>query len=105
MYNFMDPKITYLRGQIAGVNAQLAADNGKSTILGLLQKANALLNAREELGEPVNRANTEALLTKVVAAVNAYNAANQISIDTVADIMADFDAAVETADEPAPANA
>lgn len=96
----MDPKITYLRNEIAGINAQLAADNGKSTILGLLQKANALLNAREELGEPVNRANTEALLTQVVAAVAAYNAANQVSIGTVADIMAGFDAAVDPDPEP-----
>ena len=101
----MNPQITYLRSQIAGVNAQLAADNGKSTILGLLQKANALLNAREELGEPVNRANTEALLTQVVAAVDAYNAANQVTIDTVENIMAGFDAAVEASDEPAPADA
>lgn len=101
----MNPKITYLRGQISGLNAQLAADNGKSNILGLLQKANALLNAREELGEEVNRANTEALLTQVVAAVDAYNAANQVTIDTVENIMAGFDAAVEASDEPAPADA
>lgn len=91
----MNPQITYLRSQISGVNAQLAADNGKSTIIGLLSKANALLNAREELGEPVNRANTESLLTQVVAAVDAYNAANQVTIDTVANIMAGFDAAVD----------
>ena len=102
----MDPKINYLRGQIAGVNAQLAADNGKSTLLGLLNKASSLLNAREALGEPVNRANTEALLTQVVAAVAAYNAANQVTIDTVENIMSGFDAAVvapsdEPADEPA----
>lgn len=91
----MDPKINYLRSQISGISAQLAADNGKSTILNLLGKANSLLNAREELGEPVNRANTEALLTQVVAAVAAYNAANQVSIGTVADIMTGYDAAVE----------
>jgi type VI protein secretion system component VasF len=96
----MDPKINYLRSQISGVNSQLAADNGKSTILQLLGKAKALLNAREELTEPVNRANTEALLTQVVAAVTAYNAANQITVDSVADIMAGFDAAVVPADEP-----
>jgi len=99
----MDPKITYLRGQIAGIESQLAADNGKSTILQLLAKAKSLLNAREELSEPVNRANTEALLTQVVAAVTAYNASNQISMDSVEDIMAGFDAAVSPADEPAPA--
>jgi hypothetical protein len=99
----MDPKITYLRSQIAGIESQLAADNGKSTILQLLGKAKALLAAREELSEPVNRANTEVLLTQVVAAVTAYNASNQITMDSVADIMAGFDAAVAPADEPAPA--
>ena len=99
----MDPKITYLRSQIAGIDAQLAADNDKSTILQLLGKAKALLNAREELSEPVNRANTEALVTQIAAAVTAYNASNQITMDSVADIMAGFDAAVAPADEPAPA--
>lgn len=94
----MDPKITYLRSQIAGIDAQLAADNGKSTILNLLGKAKALLNAREELSEPVNRANTEALVTQIAAAVAAYNAANQITMDSVADIMAGFDAAVVPAE-------
>ena len=97
----MDPKINYLRSQIAGVESQLAADNGKSTILQLLGKAKSLLAAREELNEPVNRANTEALLTQVVAAVTAYNASNQITMDSVEDIMAGFDAAVVPADEPA----
>jgi len=89
----MDPKITYLRGQIAGIDSQLAADNGKSTILQLLGKAKALLNAREELNEPVNRANTEALLTQVSDAVAAYNAANQVTMDSVDNILAGFDAA------------
>ena len=91
----MDSKITYLRSQISGIDAQLAADNGKSTIHQLLGKAKALLAAREELGEPVSRANTEALLTQVVTAVTAYNAANQITMDSVEDIMAGFDAAVD----------
>ena len=91
----MDPKITYLRSQISGINSQLAADKGKSTILNLLGKAKALLTAREELSEPVNRANTEALVAQIAAAVTAYNAANQITMDSVADIMAGFDAAVD----------
>jgi KaiC/GvpD/RAD55 family RecA-like ATPase len=95
----MDPKINYLRSQISGIDAQIAADNGKSTVIQLLGKAKALLNAREELSEPVNRANTEALVTQIHAAVESYNAANQITIDSVADIMAGFDAAVV----PAPA--
>jgi len=99
----MDPKINYLRNQISGLDAQLAADNGKSTILQLLAKAKSLLAAREELDEPVNRANTEVLLMQVVAAVAAYNAANQIAMDSVDDILAGFDAAVVPADEPAPA--
>jgi hypothetical protein len=90
----MDPKINYLRSQISGIDAQLAADNGKSTILQLLGKAKSLLAAREALIEPVNRANTETLVTQVVAAVTAYNAANQITMNSVEDIMAGFDAAV-----------
>jgi hypothetical protein len=95
----MDPKITYLRSQIAGIDAQLAADNGKSTVLQLLGKAKSLLAAREELSEPVNRANTEVLLMQVSGAVAAYNAANQVTMDSVEDIMAGFDAVVV----PAPA--
>ena len=91
----MDSKITYLRSQISGIDAQIAADNGKSTILQLLGKAKSLLAAREALTEPVNRANTEALLTQVVTAVTAYNASNQITMNSVADIMAGFDAAVD----------
>jgi hypothetical protein len=97
----MDPKITYLRSQIAGLDAQLAADNGKSTILQLLGKAKALLAAREELSEPVNRANTEVMLMQVSGAVAAYNAANQIAMDSVDDILAGFDAAVAPADDAA----
>lgn len=91
----MDPKITYLRSQIAGIDAQLAADNGKSTVLQLLGKAKSLLAAREALSEPVNRANTEALLTQIVTAVTAYNASNQIAMDSVEAIMDGFDAAVD----------
>ena len=90
----MDPQITYLRSQIAGIDAQLAADNGKSTILQLLAKAKSLLAAREELNEPVNRANTEVLLMQVSDAVAAYNAANQVTMDSVDNILAGFDAAV-----------
>jgi hypothetical protein len=89
----MDPQITYLRGQIAGIDSQLAADHGKSTILQLLGKAKALLNAREELSEPVNRANTEVLLMQVSDSVAAYNAANQVTMDSVDNILAGFDAA------------
>jgi len=90
----MDPKINYLRSQISGIDAQIAADNGKSTILQLLGKAKALLAAREELSEPVNRANTEGLVTQIHAAVESYNAANQISIETVEQIMQGYDDAV-----------
>lgn len=91
----MDPKINYLRSQISGLDAQLAADKGKSTILQLLGKAKSILSTREALSEPVNRANTEALLTQIDAAVTAYNASNQIAMDSVEDIMAGFDAAVD----------
>ena len=90
----MDPQITYLRSQISGITSQLAADNGKSTILQLLAKAKSLLAAREELDEPVNRANTEVLLMQVSDAVAAYNAANQVTMDSVDNILAGFDAAV-----------
>jgi len=99
----MDPKITYLRSQIAGIDAQLAADNGKSTILQLLGKAKSLLAAREALSEPVNRDNTEVLLKQVVAAVAAYNASNQITMDSVSDILDGFDTVIDPSDEPAPA--
>jgi len=99
----MDPKINYLRSQIAGIEAQIASDNGKSNVLQLLGKAKSILLTREHLSEPVNRDNTEALLTQVDAAVAAYNAANQITMDSVDDILAGFDAAVAPADEPAPA--
>jgi len=97
----MDPKITYLRSQISGIESQLAADNGKSTILQLLGKAKALLAAREELSEPVNRANTEVVLMQVSGAVAAYNAANQVTMDSVDDILAGFDAVVVPDDDAA----
>lgn len=91
----MDPQITLLRNEISGIAAQLAADNGKSTILKLTHEAKMLLDAREKLGEPVNRAKAEALATQIAAAVAAYNAANQITMDSVDDILAGFDAAVD----------
>lgn len=89
----MDPQISLLRNEISGLNAQLAADNGKSTILQLIHEAKQLLSAREKLDEPVNRAKAEALATLISGAVTAYNASNQITMRAVADIMADFDAA------------
>ena len=95
----MDSKIQYLRGQISGLNSQLAADNGKSNVLQLLQKANALLQAREDLNEPVNVDNVEALCNQIYQAVASYNANNQISMDSVEDIMAGLEA---LPDEPAP---
>ena len=95
----MDSKIQYLRGQISGLNSQLAADNGKSNVLQLLQKANALLQAREDLNEPVNVDNVEALCNQIYQAVASYNANNQISMDSVDDIMAGLEA---LPDEPAP---
>ena len=92
----MDSKITYLRGQISGLNSQLAADFGKAEILKLIAKANSLLNARVELDEPTNRDNVLALVTQLHAAVESYNAANQISIETVEQIMAGYDNAEVT---------
>jgi len=94
----MSAKINYLRGQISGLNAQLAADKGKSNVLQLLQKATALLQAREDLNEPVNVDNVEALCTQIAQAVASYNANNQISMDSVDDIMAGLEA---VPDEPA----
>ena len=91
----MSAKINYLKSQLSGLNAQLAADNGKADVLKLLGKANALLAARTELGEEPVREKVEQLVTAIHAATTAYNANNQISVDAVADIMAGFDAAVE----------
>jgi KaiC/GvpD/RAD55 family RecA-like ATPase len=91
----MDSKITYLRGQISGLNSQLAADNGKSNVLQLLQKASALLQAREDLNEPVNVDNVESLCNQIYQAVASYNANNQISMDSVKDIMAGLEAVPE----------
>lgn len=91
----MSNKITYLREQVTGLNSQLAADNGKSTVLKLLQKANALLQAREDLNEPVNVDNVESLCNQIYQAVASYNANNQISMDSVEDIMAGLEAVPE----------
>ena len=88
----MDSKIQYLRGQISGLNSQLAADFGKSTVLQLLQKATALLQAREDLNEPVNVDNVEILCTQIAQAVASYNTSNQITMDSVEDIMAGLEA-------------
>jgi hypothetical protein len=95
----MSNKITYLREKITGINSQLAADNGKSNVFELLQKASALLQAREDLNEPVNVDNVEALCTQIAQAVASFNASNQITMDSVEDIMAGLEAVT---DEPAP---
>lgn len=97
----MDPQINLLRNEITGIDAQLAADNGKSTVLKLMHEAKQLLDAREKLDEPVNRAKAEALATQISGAVVAYNASNQIKMRDVADIMTDFDAAVVPDPQPA----
>ena len=92
----MDSKIQYLRGQISGLNSQLAADFGKAEVLTLVAKANSLLDARVELDEPTNRDNVLALVTQLHAAVDSYNAANQINIETVEEIMQGYDNAEVT---------
>ena len=92
----MDSKIQYLRGQISGLNSQLAADFGKAEVLKLVAKANSLLDARVELDEPTNRNNVLALVTQLHAAVDSYNAANQINIETVEEIMTGYDNAEVT---------
>jgi hypothetical protein len=92
----MDSKITYLRGQISGLNSQLAADFGKSKALQLVRKANSLLDARVELDEPTNRDNVLALVTQLHAAVDSYNSANQINIESVEEIMTGYDNAEVT---------
>ena len=94
----MDSKITYLRGQISGLNSQLAADFGKAEVLKLVAKANSLLDARVELNEPTNRDNVLALVTQLHAAVDSHNSANQINIETVEEIMQGYDDA-EVTDE------
>lgn len=88
----MSNKITYLREKITGINSQLAADNGKSNVFELLQKATALLQAREDLNEPVNVDNVEALCIQISQAVASYNANNQIAMDSVDDILAGLEA-------------
>lgn len=92
----MDSKINYLRGQISGLTSQLAADFGKSEVLKLIGKANSLLDARVELDEPTNRDNVVALVTQLHAAVDSYNSANQINIETVEEIMQGYDNAEVT---------
>jgi hypothetical protein len=92
----MDSKIQYLRGQISGLNSQLAADFGKSEVLNLIGKASSLLNARVELDEPTNRDNVLALVTQLHAAVDSYNSANQINIESVEDVMTGYDEAEVT---------
>jgi len=92
----MDSKITYLRGQISGLNSQLAADFGKAEVLKLIAKANSLLDARVELNEPTNRDNVLGLVTQLHAAVDSYNSANQINIETVEEIMQGYDNAEVT---------
>ena len=92
----MYSKIQYLRGQISGLNSQLAADFGKAEVLKLVAKANSLLDARVELDEPTNRNNVLALVTQLHAAVDSYNAANQINIETVEEIMTGYDNAEVT---------
>jgi len=57
-----------------------------------------LLNARVELDEPTNRDNVLALVTQLHAAVDSYNSANQINIESVEDIMTGYDNA-EVSDE------
>jgi len=93
----MDSKITYLRGQISGLNSQLAADFGKSEVLKLLQKATALLQAREDLNEPVNVDNVGALCNQIAQAVASFNASNQITMNSVDDIMAGLEALPDAA--------
>jgi hypothetical protein len=92
----MDSKITYLRGQISGLNSQLAADFGKAEVLKLIGKANSLLDARVELDEPTNRDNVLALVTQLHAAVDSYNSSNQINIESVEEIMQGYDNAEVT---------
>jgi len=87
----MDPKIQFLREQITGINSQLAADFGKSEVLKLVAKANSLLDARVELDEPTNRDNVLELVTRLHAAVESYNSANQVNTESVEQIMQGYD--------------
>ena len=82
------------------LTAQLAADNGKSEVLNLIGKANSLLDARVELGEPTNRDNVLALVIQLHDAVDSYNATNQISIKSVEEIMQGYDDAVNEPVDP-----
>lgn len=87
-------QLEYVRGELTNIVSQLNADNGKSTILNLVGQGKSLSAAREALGEQLDRTNVENLATGIVAAVAAHNAGNQLTVQSVADFMAGFDAAV-----------
>lgn len=91
----MSAKINYLQNEVSKITSQLAADRGKSDILKLTNKAKGLLAARTELGEEPVREKVQALVNQVHAAVSAYNAAAPVAIDSVANIMSGYDAAVD----------
>ena len=91
----MSAKIDYLNQELTGLLAQLNADNGKSTVLKLIDQARSTLKARTGLGEEPKRENVEALVTSIHAALEVHNSQNTISVDSVEDIMAGFDAAVD----------
>lgn len=91
----MSAKIDYLRGQLSSLSAQLAAPKGEAAIIAGINSGKSLLAARESLAEEPKRANVEALIASIHAAVQAYNAQNSITVDSVADILAGFDAAVD----------
>lgn len=87
-------QLSFVRNELTNILSQLNADNGKKQLLDLIDQGKNLSSAREALGQELNRTNVEGLATAVVAAAAAYNAANQITVPTVDDLMAGFDAAV-----------
>jgi len=91
----MSAKINYLRGQLSSLSAQLAAPKGEAEIRSGIDSGKSLLAARESLAEEPKRENVEALVSTIHAAVQAYNAQSSIAVDSVADILAGFDDAVD----------
>ena len=91
----MSAKIDYLRPLITGVQSQLNSDNGKRAIIKLCNHANGILDAREAVNEEPVRANVEGLVTQINSAVQSYNAQASVSVDTVSNIMAGYDAATD----------
>jgi hypothetical protein len=91
----MSAKINFLREQLTSLSSQLSAPKGEPEIRAGISQGNSLLNARDALGEEPKRENVERLVTSIHAAIQAHNAQALISVSSVEEIMAGFDAATD----------